>query len=134
MIGVSNSLGQGLSDITNQILRDLVDAKLLEPLLKKGHTLLIRQGSDLKAALLQTDTIRVGFHYNSTMEVPDEDITTSLECTLQRKFPAEWGIVLLSVDDDAVYPFESADFEPQLQSPDPLHITNIGSHILSQGS
>ena len=75
MIGVSKSLGQGLSDITNQILRDLVDAKLLEPLLKKGHTLLIRQGSDLKAALLQTDKIRVGFHYNSTMEVSDEDIT-----------------------------------------------------------
>ena len=123
-----------MSDITNQILRDLVDAKLLEPLLKKGHTLLIRQGSDLKAALLQTDKIRVGFHYNSTMEVSDEDITTELEYTLQRKFPAEWGIVLLSVGDDAVYPFESADFEPQLQSPDPLHITNIDSHILSQGS
>jgi hypothetical protein len=123
-----------LSDITNQILRDLVDDKLLEPLLKKGHTLLIRQGSDLKAALLQTDKIRVGFHYNSTMEVPDEDITAALEYTLQRKFPAKWGIVLLSVGDDAVYPFESADFEPQLQSPDPLHITNLGSHILSQGS
>ena len=134
MIGVSKSLGQGLSDITNQILRDLVDDKLLEPLLKKGHTLLIRQGSDLKAALLQTDKIRVGFHYNSTMEVPDEDITAALEYTLQRKFPAKWGIVLLSVGDDAVYPFESADFEPQLQSPDPLHITNLGSHILSQGS
>ena len=70
----------------------------------------------------------------STMEVPDEDITVALEYTLQRKFPAEWGVVLLSVNDDVVYPFESVDFEPQLQSPDPLHITNIDSHILSQGS
>ena len=57
-----------------------------------------------------------------------------MEYTLQRKFPGEWDFVLLSVGDDAVYPFESADFEPQLQSPAPLHITNIGSHILSQGS
>jgi WD40 repeat protein len=133
MIGVPKSLGQGLSDITNQVLRDLVEANLLEPLLKKGHTLLIRQGSDLKTALLQTDKIRVGTHYTSSVEVPEEDIAMALDNTFPRKFPAEWGIVILSVDDDAEYPFETADFTPQLHSPDPIHIANIGSHILSQG-
>jgi hypothetical protein len=133
MIGVPKPLGQGLSDVTNQVLRDLVEANLLEPLLKKGHTLLIRQGSDLKTALLQTDKIKVGCHYTSSVEVPEEDIAMALDNTFPRKFPAEWGIVILSVGDDAEYPFETADFTPQLHSPDPLHIANIGSHILSQG-
>jgi hypothetical protein len=133
MIGVPKQLGQGLSDVTNQVLRDMVEANLLEPLLKKGHTLLIRQGSDLKTALLQTDKLKVGSHYTSSVEVPEEDIAMALDNTLPRKFPAEWGIVILSVGDDAEYPFETADFTPQLHSPDPLHIANIGSHILSQG-
>ena len=134
MIGVPKQLGQGLSDLTIQALKDLVEAELIEPILKKGHTLLIRQGSDLRTAILQTDKIRVGSHYSSTtMEVPDEDIEAALENTIQRIFP-DWGIVLLSVSADAVFPFESNDFEPQLQSEDPLHITNTGSHILAQGS
>jgi hypothetical protein len=133
MIGVPKPLDQGLSDITNQVLRDLVEANLLEPLLKKRHTLLIRQGSDLKTTLLQTNKIRMGFHYTSSVEVSEEDISMTLDNTFPRKFPAEWGIVILSVDDNAEYPFETADFTPQLQSPDPLHITNIGIHILSQG-
>ena len=133
MIGVPKSLGQGLSDITNQVLLDLVEANLLEPVFKKGHTMLIRQGSDLKTALLQTDKVKVGFPYTSSVEVSEEDIAMALDNTFPRKFPADWGIVFLPVGDDAEYPFETADFTPQLHSSDPLHIANIGSHILSQG-
>jgi hypothetical protein len=132
MIGVPKPLGQDLSDVTTQVLRDLVEANLLESLLKKDHTLLIRKVSDLKTALLQTDKIKVGFHYTSCVEVTEEDIAMSLDNTLPRKFPEEWGIVILSVGDDAEYPFETADFTPQLHFPDPLHIANIGSHILFQ--
>ena len=135
MIGVPKQLGQGLSDLTAQALKELVEAGLIEPIIKKGHTLLIRWGSDLRTAILQTDKIRVGSHYSSTtLEVPDEDIEAALENMLQRKFKADWGIVLLSVDTDAVFPFESNDFDPQLQSTDQLHISNTGSHILAQGS
>ena len=134
MISVAHTLGQGLSVPTIQVIQNLVEAELIEPILKKGHTLLIRRGSDLRTAILQTDKIRVGSHYNSiTMEVPEEDVVTALETTIQRIFPAGWGIVLLSVGADAAFPFESNDFEPQLQSEDPLHITNTGSHLLSQG-
>ena len=134
MISVAHTLGQGLSVLTIQVIQNLVEAELIEPILKKGHTLLIRRGSDLRTAILQTDKIRVGSHYNSiTMEVPEEDVVTALETTIQRIFPAGWGIVLLSVGADAAFPFESNDFEPQLQSEDPLHITNTGSHLLSQG-
>ena len=108
MIGVPKSLGQGLSDLIDQVLRDLVGTNMLEPLFKKDHTFLIRQGSDLKSAILQTDKIRVGFHYNSSVEVPEEDIAMALDNTLPRKFPAEWGIAILSVGDDSEFPFETA--------------------------
>ena len=55
---------------------------MFEPLVKKGHTFLIKKGSDLKPAILQTDMIRVGFYFNSAMLVPEGDIAIALENTL----------------------------------------------------
>ena len=135
ILGVPKSLGQGLSNLTEQVVADMVTEGSLEAVGKKGHTLLIQKDSDLKPAILRTDAVRVGFQYNSAMAVLEEEIAGALETALSRVFTEGWGLLLLSVNNDLEFPyFESNDFEPQLQSLDPLHITNSGSHILSQGT
>ena len=66
----------GLANITNKILQELVENIFLEPLAKKGNTLLIRSGSDLQPTLVQTEAVRIGFTINSAM--PERSFKTLL--------------------------------------------------------
>ena len=84
ILGVPKSLGQGLSNLTEQVVADMVTEGSLEAVGKKGHTLLIQKDSDLKPAILRTDAVRVGFQYNSVMSVLEEEMSGALETALSR--------------------------------------------------
>jgi len=136
MLKLSPKIDQGLSTITCKVLSDLVDASLLEPIEKQGHTLLLKKDSDLKQFLLQSHDLRVGFPFSSTLPIPQEDITKAFDQMLSTHFGDRgWGIVFLSTSEEVDYPdIETNDYKPLLYSNDPLHICNAGSQILAQGT
>jgi len=136
LLSLSSKLGKGLSEITMTVLLGLIDADILEPIGKKGHTLIIPRGSDLKDSLLKTDALRLGYPYASaSIQVSEEAITKAFERLSTHISPNFWGMVLLDVDEDSEYPnIETANFLPSIRSDDPFHINRVDSQILAQGS
>ena len=136
LLSLSSKLGKGLSEITMTVLLGLIDADILEPIGKKGHTLIIPRGSDLKDSLLKTDALRLGYPYASaSIQVSEEAITKAFERLSTHISPNFWGMVLLDVDEDSEYPhIETANFLPSIRSDDPFHINKVDSTILAQGS
>jgi hypothetical protein len=136
MLKLSKKIGQDLSTITHKVLSDLIDASILEPIEKLGHTMLLKKDSDLKHLLLQSDDLRVGFPFPPTLTIPQEDISKAFDQMLSTHFgPRGWGIVFLSTSEEVDYDdIETNDYRPILYSSDPLHICNAGSQILAQGT
>ncbi len=136
MLKLSKKIGQGLSTITHKVLSDLIDASILEPIEKLGHTMLLKKDSDLKHLLLQSDDLRVGFPFPPTLTIPQEDISKSFDQMISTHFsPKGWGIVFLSTSEDVDHDdIETNDYRPILYSSDPLHICNTDSQILAQGT
>jgi hypothetical protein len=136
MLKLSKKIGHGLSTITHKVLSDLIDASILEPIEKLGHTMLLKKDSDLKHLLLQSDDLRVGFPFPPTLTIPQEDISRAFDQMLSTHFePKGWGIVFLSTSEEVDYDdIETNDYRPILYSSDPLHICNAGSQILAQGT
>jgi hypothetical protein len=136
MLKLSKKIGQGLSTITHKILSDLINASILEPIEKLGHTMLLKKDSDLKHLLLESDDLRVDFPFPPTLTIPQEDISKALDQMLSTHFgPKGWGIIFLSTSEEVDYDdIETNDYRPILYSSDPLHICNAGSQILAQGT
>jgi hypothetical protein len=136
MMKLSKKIGQGLSTITHKVLSDLIDASILEPIEKLGHTMLLKKDSDLKHLLQQSDDLRVGFPFPPTLTIPQEDISKAFDQMISTHFsPKGWGIVFLSTSEDVDYDdIETNDYRPILYSSDPLHICNADSQILAQGT
>jgi hypothetical protein len=109
------------------------------PMLKLSKKIgegLLKNDSDLKHLLLQSDDLRVGFPFPPTLTIPQEDISKAFDQMLSTRFnPRGWGIVFLSTSEDVDYhDIETNDYRPILYSSDPLHICNAGSQILAQGT
>lgn len=136
LLSLPSKLGKGLSEVTMTVVSGLIDEDILEPIGKKGHTLIISRGSDLKDSLLKTDALRLGYPYASaSIQVSEEAITKAFERLSTHVLPNFWGMVLLDVDEDSEYPnIETANFLPSTCSDDPFHINRVGSQILAQGS
>ena len=127
---------QLLLDLTTQSIQGLVEQDLIVPIQKRGHTLLLKTGTDILPAVLRSDKLRVGWPINfDTLEVSNEETAGALQQLISQVFQKRgWGIVRLSVPDMADHPnFDSSDYEPTQQLTNPFHISNSGSQILYLG-